>query len=106
MTSIYEIPIDELGDEMNMMKWIQKWTVLFRRQFDFKKIIKQNIVPVAIFLIAWQIFEDIILPAILFCMSYYIHSVFLVPIPILWVAQLGPFVLPIFLYFYTTKWKK
>ena len=70
-----------------------------------KKMVKYGF-PFLIILIAWEIVEDIIIPAIAYLLGLYVDPTFYAAIPITWVVCLHPFVVPVLWYYWCFVFNK
>ena len=75
----------------------------FWKKEKFKKIIVEYGVPFLVILIVWEIFEDIIFPAICYWLGQY-YPAFYAMIPTLWIVCLHPVVVPILWWIYVRFW--
>ena len=77
----------------------------FWKKEKFKKIIVEYGVPFLVILVGWEIFEDIIFPAICYWLGQY-YPAFYALIPTLWIVCLHPIVVPVLWWAYVKIWRK
>ena len=91
------------GKMLKQLKEKVSHKLSFWKKEKFKKIIVEYGVPFLVILIGWEIFEDIIFPAICYWLGQY-WPAFYAAIPTLWIVCLHPVVVPVLWWAYVKFW--